>query len=288
MLRMEPPVLNLTVGETHLMQVWLDNVERLHSIELHLSFEPGYVRIEDADPDTEGVQIGEGVIPVPAQVMQNTVDNEAGLIVYQVAQAPGSPVSGSGLVASFTVRALADGGSPLRFNVATFRDPEGQALPAPEQVDGLVIIGPGDTTPEPTTQAVPAETPPAEAPTAGTPVEASPTPSPVPPGPPPTAGIYYTVQPGENLFRIALRYGTTVDAVVAANNLPDRSYVQAGQVLLIPVSPPAGTTAYVVQPGDTLYSIARRFGTTAEMLAALNGIAPPYTIKVGQMLIIVP
>ena len=52
--------------------------------------------------------------------------------------------------------------------------------------------------------------------------------------------------------------------------------------------PPPQGTVYIVRWGDTLYSIARRFGTTVGALAALNGIAPPYTIKVGQVLIVTP
>jgi len=265
-LRTDPSVVSLTVGETHLVQVWLDNVERLHSIELHIGFEPRYVRVEDADPDTEGVQIGAGVVPMPAQVMRNEADNDTGLIIYQAAQAPGSPASGSGMVASFMVRALADGGSPLRFHAVNLRDHEGQPLPVPEQIDGLVVIGSGGDVPEP----------------------ASAAPTAVPSSPGATEATYHTVQPGENLFRIALRYGTSVESIVAANQLSDPSAVQAGQVLRIPASSPASAAAYVVQPGDTLYSIARRFDTTVETLAALNGIAPPYAIKVGQSLIVTP
>lgn len=265
-LRTDPSVVNLVVGETYLVQVWLDNVAQLRSIELHIGFEPRYVRIEDADPNTAGVQIEAGAIPVPAQVMRNEVDNGAGLIIYQVAQALESPASGSGMVASFTARALAEGGSPLRFSVVTLKGPEGQQLPAPEQVDGLVVIGAGGTTAVPTAVAPPT----------------------VPTTPVSTEDVYHTVQPGENLFRIALRYGTTVDAIIAANNLSDAEAVQAGQVLRIPAGSPAGTGDYVVQPGDTLYSIARRFDTTVETLAALNGIASPYAIEVGQVLIVTP
>jgi LysM repeat protein len=265
-LRMEPAVADLAVGETHPIQVWLDNVDRLHSIKLHLGFEPRYVRIEDADPDTVGVQIGAGVIPMAVQMMKNEVDNDAGLIIYQVAGAPGSPVSGSGMVASFTVLALAQGGTPLKFSVVNLRDPEGQLLSAPEQIDGLVVVAAGGTVPEPTSVSPPAAT--------ATPAS--------------SADVYHTVQPGENLFRIALRYGTTVDAIVAANNLPNSGAVKAGQVLLIPVGSSATTATYVVQRGDTLYSIARRFDTTVETLAALNGLVPPYTIEVGQVLIVTP
>lgn len=304
MLRLEPSVVELAVGETRLVQVLIDNAEQLRGVDLHISFEPGYVHVEDASPDVEGVQIAEGAIPMPAQVVQNEANNDTGVIIYNVAAE--NPVDGSGMVASFTVRALAEGGSPLRFTVVNLQGPEGQSLPAPERVDGLVIVGAGSAAPEPAAEVVPTETPPAATPTetppaatptetppttttpTSTPVPPAPTASPVPSSSPQTGGIYHKVQWGENLFRIALRYGTTVDAIVAANNLPNRNSVQVGQVLLIPVSSPAGTVVYVVVPGDTLYSIARRFGTTIEALAALNGIAPPYPIKAGQVLIIVP
>jgi hypothetical protein len=46
------------------------------------------------------------------------------------------------------------------------------------------------------------------------------------------------------------------------------------------------TTTYVVQRGDTLYSIARRFGTTVAELSRLNGIQNPNIIRVGQRLLI--
>jgi LysM repeat protein len=96
------------------------------------------------------------------------------------------------------------------------------------------------------------------------------------------------VQAGENLYRIAKRYGTTVDAIMMANGITDAHSLKVGQVLLIPVGGggTAGTGTYVVQPGDTLYSIAKRHGSTVEAMAALNGLTPPYTIKVGQTLVV--
>jgi len=270
-MRVDPAVVNVDVGETSLVKVNIENVVGLHSVELQIDFEPRYVQIEDADPDAEGVQIGAGVLPMPVQVVQNEADNGAGRIVYHVAQAPGSPVSGSGMVASFMVRGIAEGGSPLRFSVVNLRDAEGQPLPAPEQVDGMVVVGAGVAEPGSTATA-PAATAPA----------------PVPTSPASTTRAYHTVQPGENLFRIALRYGTTVDAIVAANNLANPNAVQVGQKLLIPAVSPAGQETYVVQPGDTLYSIARRHGTTVDALAALNQIGPPYAISVGQVLVVGP
>ncbi len=100
--------------------------------------------------------------------------------------------------------------------------------------------------------------------------------------------VVHVVQPGQNLFRIALRYGTTVDTIMAANGLTDPHKIYAGQQLVIPGtrSAPALATAdtYVVRPGDSLGKIAGRFGTTPAVLARLNGIANPSAIYPGQVL----
>jgi LysM repeat protein len=104
--------------------------------------------------------------------------------------------------------------------------------------------------------------------------------------------IIHVVQPGENLFRIALRYGTTVDAIVTTNGLTNAQTVYAGQRLVIPRGADSSATAghpttgdtYVVRRGDTLSQIARRFGTTTAELARSNGIANPSLIRVGQVL----
>ncbi len=51
-------------------------------------------------------------------------------------------------------------------------------------------------------------------------------------------------------------------------------------------SAPAPTRTYTVQPGETLYSIAIKFGTTVPALAAKNNIANPNLIQVGQVLVL--
>jgi len=115
--------------------------------------------------------------------------------------------------------------------------------------------------------------------------------------PPPEAGLppaggptIHIVQPGENLFRISLRYGTTVDAIAKANNIVNPWFIYVGQELKIPSGgggmPPTGPggKTYVVQPGDTLYSIAVRHDTTVQALVVANNLSNPNLIYVGQTL----
>ena len=106
--------------------------------------------------------------------------------------------------------------------------------------------------------------------------------------------IIHVVRSGENLFRLSLRYDTTVAAIMAANGLTNADTIYVGQQLIIPTAAgdpppadqpsPAGDGTYRVRPGDTLSQIARRFNTTALDLARLNAITNPSTIYAGQVL----
>jgi len=60
------------------------------------------------------------------------------------------------------------------------------------------------------------------------------------------------------------------------------SYVQPSYVQ--PTTPAAAGQSHQVQAGDTLYSLARRYGVNVQQLAASNGVQPPYNLSVGQTL----
>ncbi len=108
----------------------------------------------------------------------------------------------------------------------------------------------------------------------------------------PTGQVIHVVQPGENLFRIALRYGTTVEAIATANGIANPALIYVGQTLTISSSggqsPAAGETTYTVQPGDNLFRIALRYNMSYLYLAQYNSIANPSSIYVGQVLRIPP
>lgn len=125
----------------------------------------------------------------------------------------------------------------------------------------------------------------------------------------------YTVRPGDTLFSIARRFGTSVDELMYANALPS-DVINIGQILSVPgnvngfAPPPYEQPTYqqppleqqptfrqpyfnegrgashIVAPGETLFRIALRYSTSVDAIAAANGIPYPYIIQTGQQLII--
>lgn len=95
-------------------------------------------------------------------------------------------------------------------------------------------------------------------------------------------GQTYTVQRNDSLYLIGRRFGISAEALAAANGLSLSNPIYPGQVLRIPAAKPSNT--YVVQPGDSLYTIGRRFGVSAEAIAAANGIPAGGYIYPGQSL----
>ena len=109
--------------------------------------------------------------------------------------------------------------------------------------------------------------------------------------------ITYTVKSGDTLSSIALAYDTTVAELVSLNDLSNPNYIYVGETLLIPSSSTPSTssstsshsttyTTYIVQSGDTLYSIALQYNTTVARLVSLNDLTNPNLIYVGEKLIV--
>nr|MBC7245853.1 LysM peptidoglycan-binding domain-containing protein [Chloroflexota bacterium] len=106
---------------------------------------------------------------------------------------------------------------------------------------------------------------------------------------PPPGPTMYVVQPGDNLYRISLKFHVPIEAIIAVNRIVNPWYIRAGQILIIPTGappvPPA-TRTYIVQRGDTVWSIAAMFRVTPWAIISLNNLANPNLIFVGQPLLI--
>lgn len=102
--------------------------------------------------------------------------------------------------------------------------------------------------------------------------------------------MFYTVQSGDNLYRIALRHNATVSSLQAWNNINNANRIYAGQSLCVGrqtiVDDTASGQAYTVRRGDTLSAIARWHGVSMQVLARINNITNTNRIFVGQVITI--
>ena len=93
---------------------------------------------------------------------------------------------------------------------------------------------------------------------------------------------------GDNLTALARRYGTTVRAIQAANDMGRRTTIQIGQSLRLPgggsSAAQSAPATHSVQRGDTLGKIAERYGTTVRAIQAANDLGRRTVINVGQRL----
>lgn len=119
----------------------------------------------------------------------------------------------------------------------------------------------------------------------------------------PSGGVH-VVQRGETLSKIARQYGTTYQQLAALNGIPAPYSLSVGQQLRVPsagyssagfsasgfratpVSAQPNAACYVVQPGDTIETIALRHSQPTQNLIYWNRLAPPYQLYPGQTLLI--
>ena len=112
----------------------------------------------------------------------------------------------------------------------------------------------------------------------------------------------YTIQSGDTLAKIAEKYGTTVETLAKLNGITDIDEIWAGNVIKIPLYAstmpmPLPETLpemhddesiikYIVQEGDTLWKIARRFNVKLADIINLNKLCNPDLIYPDQVIII--
>jgi lipoprotein-anchoring transpeptidase ErfK/SrfK len=115
-------------------------------------------------------------------------------------------------------------------------------------------------------------------------------------------GATYVVRPGDTLAAIAQRHGTDVATLSRLNQLGNANIIRSGQSLELPLSAlrtdtpifndasvallpnEHATRVYVVQPGDSLVSVANEFHTTPARIAELNRRAATVALRAGEPL----
>lgn len=114
----------------------------------------------------------------------------------------------------------------------------------------------------------------------------------------PSGTLSYRMRPGDNLYRLALRYKTTVQAIRSANPNVSPYILPIGQSICIPLLPastsaaaapatcPEGSMPYTIRQGDAFFQLARRFNTTVEALTELNPELNPDSLPAGQRICI--
>lgn len=112
---------------------------------------------------------------------------------------------------------------------------------------------------------------------------------------------YYTVQSGDTLSGIALKFSTTSSKLAQLNSISNPNLIYVGQRLLVNQSSnsnssssgqssstttntEASAASYTVKSGDTLSGIASQYNTTVNQIVSLNQLSNPNLIYVGQVL----
>lgn len=173
---------------------------------------------------------------------------------------------------------------PTRLQIGQVLDIPGAAPAAPPAAD------PAAAPPAPDPAAAPPAADPPPPPPANE-ADQPAAPPPAAPAPVAAAPTTYTVQAGDALASIAARVGLTWQTLAEWNGLTGKSILQVGQVLRLtrPAQPasapnPSAPASYRVRAGDSLSTIATRFGLTWQTLAQLNGLERTSILRVGQTL----
>ena len=98
----------------------------------------------------------------------------------------------------------------------------------------------------------------------------------------PESGNYYVVQNGDSLWKIANKYGITVNELKSLNGLTSNN-LTVGQILEVPGSSSSASGTYTVKSGDSLWKIANEYGLTVAELKSLNGLTSD-NLSIGQVL----
>lgn len=141
---LDPATLELSPGNEGAFDIRVEDVTQLAGAEVHLAFDPALLEVVDADPSTEGLQIAHGDFLSPDFVAQNISDPATGTVDYAIACIPlDKAVSGSGVLARITFRALDGGQTLIETRSVLLADKQKQPIAVDTDESVVVISRPG-------------------------------------------------------------------------------------------------------------------------------------------------
>jgi len=96
----------------------------------------------------------------------------------------------------------------------------------------------------------------------------------------------YILNKGENLMDVAQKYNTTIKVIQDLNNLYYLDDLREGMEIVVPKESKDYFNYYVVEKGDSLYAIARKYNINPELLANINGLNEDDYIYPNQQILI--
>ncbi|HJW84828.1 MAG TPA: cohesin domain-containing protein [Anaerolineae bacterium] len=144
--RLDPPASEVRAGHLVRLSVRVEDVADLNCVDVQLTYDPAALEPQDAIPLTFGTQIAPGPFLHADQMMANSAED--GAIHYRVAQLwPNPPVSGSGVIASITFKALRAGSTSVAFesSASSLCDANGAPLAVSEWNGAQILVRPDVT-----------------------------------------------------------------------------------------------------------------------------------------------
>ena len=96
----------------------------------------------------------------------------------------------------------------------------------------------------------------------------------------------YSIKKGESLENVAKMFNTDVDVLKQINNIYYSDSIRAGMDIIVPKNRDQYFNYYVIEKGDNLYEIARKYNINPELLASMNGLEMDDYIYPNQELLI--
>jgi hypothetical protein len=131
-LRILPAIGSYALGDTFLVEVWLEDVVDLYAVDIQLAFPPEKLQVVDAAPTLPGVQIvPRNDLLWPDLLIRREADNLAGTVWYAATQLnPREPVSGSGALFAFTFAVVGEGTAEVVLLEMILATRDGDVIPA--------------------------------------------------------------------------------------------------------------------------------------------------------------